>query len=166
MFRFIVIGLACCLAVLVTLNGCQQRAAPAMSTPASQSFPVVALVYSHEIKNVDLVADYGYIIDWTPDRKPTFHVFNKPQRTRIRTSSWETFLTELRKLPDRSEIDPIAKCTAPFEYGMPAEKRDDLLRVLSEKSFQEIHWEKDRPKHTHFCTCESKAVVVLADEAR
>ena len=51
---------------------------------------------------VNLLADYGYIIDWPKDLQPTFYVFDRKRRSRIRTDRWERFIEELirRQLGD------------------------------------------------------------------
>jgi hypothetical protein len=119
----------------------------------------------HEVKNVDLIAEYGYIVDWPAEKKPMFYVFNKPSGTRIRTSNWDTFIAELRKVPDRSEVDSAGKCSVPFSWGMPEEKQKELDCVLAAKSLKPIGF-ADGGRHVEFCYCETKAVVVLSDEAR
>jgi hypothetical protein len=160
-------SVASCIAavLLIAMSGCHSSSKPATAIAANQPFPIVALVYPHAIQNVDLIADYGYIIDWASDSKPTFYVFKKPGRTRLRTSSWETFIAELRTVPDGSEIDSVSKCMVPFAWKMPDDKRAELDRVLREKSIKTVSFE-DQARHTSFCYCESKAVVVLSDEVR
>ncbi len=121
------------------------------------------LTYSDRVKNVDLRADYGYIIDWPRENEPAFYVFNKPQRARIRTSTWEGFIAEVRKIPDGCEIDEVNKCMVPFAWGMPDDKRQELERVLSEKSVKTINL---GDQHIDFCSCESTRMDVLSDAAR
>ena len=65
----------------------------------------------------------------------------------------------------RVEINAVGRCTVPFAWGMPETKREELQRVLDDKSIRVVSID-DPAKHVMFCYCETVGVRVLYDEER
>ncbi len=112
---------------------------------------------------VCLHADYGYIVNWglmAPGcfPKPSFHVFDRVNRSRIKRANWDEFLEVIRRLPDGIEIECVGKCTAPFDNGMPNAKRQALEKLFDEKR---INATEDYPK---FCYCTGDFVILFDEE--
>jgi hypothetical protein len=153
--------------LLLALSGCRSGA-PAPTTAPSASgggFPIVQLTYADRVDQVELRSDYGYIVDWPGDRRPAFYVFDRPRRTRIRVETWDAFVTELRNIPNGSEIDSVSKCRVPFAWGMPENKRQELADLLARKRLRTVAFD-DQERHTDFCYCETRRITVLAGPAR
>lgn len=128
-------------------------------------FPIVELKFRDGIKTVNLLSDYGYIIDWPKSKKPSFYIFIKPQWLRIQISEWHSFLSELKRLPDSISIDEVWKCSVPFDLGMPKEKRNELNKLLEEKSII-VFDQSDHKNHVMFCYCETVDFKILYDGNR
>ena len=129
------------------------------------NFPIVELKFPDGIKNVNLLSDYGYIIDWPESVKPAFYLFNKPQRLRLHFSEWRAFLKELQQLPDSISIDEVWKCSVPFDWGMPEENRTELYELFVEKSITRFD-QTDHKNHVMFCYCEAVDFRILYDFSR
>ncbi|MBT3200709.1 MAG: hypothetical protein HN350_12425 [Phycisphaerales bacterium] len=153
--------------MLFSSSTSQPSSQPATSTsrPAGQDFPVVELKYRDRIENINLLSDYGYIIDWPKDTPPSFYLFDRKKRTRIKTNRWESFIRELKRLPNGVKIDRISKCSVSFAWAMPSEKHKELTSVLKSKAIDHVNHE-DLTKHTTFCYCETRGIRILHDEAK
>lgn len=132
---------------------------------SATSFPIVSLKYRHGTKPVNLAADYAYIIDWPENRPPSFYIFNKNNRTRIKINHWDHFLSELSRLPQGIQIDSIGKCTVSFAYGMPDENKKQLNQVLEDQHIKRVRSD-DYQSHVSFCYCETIDFQILYDEER
>ncbi|MEJ2201322.1 MAG: hypothetical protein P8X63_09975 [Desulfuromonadaceae bacterium] len=135
------------------------------SKRSSTDFPIVKLVYRDHTTLVNLISNFGYIVDWPENKQPTFYVFNRKKHTRVKTDQWETFIQELKQLPGGIEIDEIGKCTVPFSWGMPETQKKELQQVLASKSIKIID-KLDHRNHVNFCYCEAINFHVLSDEER
>lgn len=129
------------------------------------NFPIIELQFRDSIKTVNLLSDYGYIIDWPESEEPSFYIFIKPQRLRIHIGEWRVFLSELKQLPDSISIDQVWKCSVPFDWGMPKEKKNELNKLLEEKTIR-LFGQTDHINHVMFCYCETVDFKILYDGNR
>ena len=95
---------------------------------------------------------------------PGFYFFDRGRGRRVRTSSWETFLSIVRELPRKSEVAQLESCAC-FSYGMPEERRKELRRALAERAIELVPSD-DLDRTGFFCSCESTRREVLFDEVR
>ena len=148
------------LIVLPVMSGCTTP------KPIDNEMPIVRLRYPDRTEYVTLAADYGYIIDWqAADQSPTFYLFDRPNRKRLRFTDWNRFLHAMRSLPAGITIDEVSKCTVSFSHYMPHEKWKALDALRKAKSMRVLSV-ADGPRHTSFCYCETTGFEVLYDEAR
>lgn len=132
------------------------------SRPAESPLKIVELRYSYGVSEVQLLADYGYIVDWPSDSKPNFYLFDNTNRKRVKFTSWKRFTDAIQKLPDGGEVDPVSKCMSGFAWGMPQAERDELQAIVETKKFH-VSGGYDSPRHLDICTCESEDYEVIFD---
>jgi hypothetical protein len=124
----------------------------------SSKMAVVELVYKDRTVLTHAHSDYTCAIYWYPEKAPSFYLYNRPAGTRIKTTEWETFVKELKRLPDGAEMDRISKCQASLAGGMPDAKSDEFNSLLAAKKMTLVNGD------IMLCTCESKSFRFLYDK--
>jgi len=85
-----------------------------------------------EIISVDM--KWSVVIEYPSEDKQSYYIFNNETKQIFSTKSFEEFLNELQKIPDNTTIRKIGKCTAPFDYEMPPEKRGQISELIKKKN--------------------------------
>ncbi|MCX5659404.1 MAG: hypothetical protein NTW19_06725 [Planctomycetota bacterium] len=165
MLNRVFLGLALGTLALMAV-GCARDAAPTdVASPSKQSSGFAIIEFTREGGQQPdffcLEAKYGYIVDWKGPDGHAFYLFDRPRQKRFMTHDWTRFLEEVRRLPDGIEIQPVNKCGAPFEYGMPEKQLAVLDQALKAKKIRRVS--ADDPDKMTACFCELKAYRVLHD---
>ena len=118
-------------------------------------------------KHVMLYLNYGLIVD-NEDKKPSYYLFSHNSKRIYKTHDVANFLRELNKIPEKSMIDMINKCTASFyedgrgvrgggyEYGVNIKKEyAQIMKLLQRKKCVFVRSLDQDVRHASFCYCET-----------
>jgi hypothetical protein len=74
------------------------------------------------------------ILIWYDDNIKNYYIFNNKKKAVFSTGSFDTFINELKKIPDHTTIRDIQKCTMPFAYLLPEEQKDAIDALMKKKN--------------------------------
>ena len=130
--------------------------------PPADNFPIAELQYRDGSRLFHLHSPYGFIARWE-DGKGSFYLYDKGRTNITVSGNLETFVAELSRLPDFSDMAWINTCAAPLHYGMPTNKLSQIREVLKQKGFKMAGIEEN---NFVLCTCEATNLVFFTEAPR
>src|ERR1051326_3440365 len=101
----------------------------------ADDFPIAELRYKDHSKFFYLHSPYGFVAMWE-NGKGRFYLYDKGRTNIAVTEDLQSFLGNLSKFPDGSEVAWVNTCGAPLHYLMPKASLAKIERVLKKKRFK------------------------------
>jgi len=124
----------------------------ASQEPPPDDFPIAELQYRNGSQLFYLHSAYGFVARWDGNGKTSFFLYDKARTNISTTTDLKTFLDELIKFPEGSEVAWVNTCGAPLHYGMPTEMLSKIENVLKKRRLKMAGIEEN---NFVLCTCEA-----------
>ncbi len=123
-------------------------------TPPADDFPIAELHYKDHSRLFYLHNPYGFVARWE-ESKGRFYLYDKGRTNITMIDDLKTFIGELSRLPDGSEVAWVNTCASPLHYGMPTAKLAEIKGALKRKKFKMADTEEN---NFVLCTCEATSL--------